>query len=81
MPRPVTLVEGDAPERVMGADVSPGYFRLLGVTPFLGRDFDSADAAADLDAVVLSHGFWMRRFGQWSVEGFRSLENRTPLPA
>jgi predicted permease len=63
VPRPVTLVDGDAPERVMGADVSPGYFRLLGVTPFLGRDFDSADAAADLDAVVLSHGFWMRRFG------------------
>jgi predicted permease len=43
--------------------VSTSYFRLLGVTPFLGRDFDTADAAADRDAVVLSHGFWMRRFG------------------
>jgi hypothetical protein len=63
VPRPVTLVDGDVPERVMGAEVSAGYFRLLGVTPFLGRDFDTADAAADRDAVVLSYGFWMRRFG------------------
>ncbi len=63
VPRPVTLVDGDIPERVMGAEVSAGYFRLLGVTPFLGRDFDTADASADRDAVVLSHGFWMRRFG------------------
>jgi predicted permease len=63
VPRPVTLVDGDIPERVMGAEVSAGYFRLLGVTPFLGRDFNTADASADRDAVVLSHGFWMRRFG------------------
>jgi predicted permease len=63
VPRPVTLVDGDIPERVMGAEVSAGYFRLLSVTPFLGRDFNTADASADRDAVVLSHGFWMRRFG------------------
>ena len=63
VPRPVTLVDGDIPERVMGAEVSAGYFRLLGVTPFLGRDFNAEDAAADRDTVVLSHGFWMRRFG------------------
>ena len=74
VPRPVTLVNGDAPERVMGAEVSTGYFHLLGVAPFLGRDFNTADAAGDRDSVILSHGFWMRRFGgDPSVVG-RSLQ-------
>jgi putative ABC transport system permease protein len=63
VPRPVTLVDGAAPERVMGAEVSTGYFRLLGVIPMLGRDFDAVDATVDGGAVVLSHGFWSRRFG------------------
>ena len=63
VPRPVTLVNSDVPERVIGAEVSTGYFHLLGVAPFLGRDFNAVDPAGDRDAVVLSHGFWMRRFG------------------
>jgi len=74
VPRPVTLVNGEAPERVMGAEVSTGYFRLLGVAPFLGRDFEAADAAEGGGAVVLSHGFWKRRFdGDPAVVG-RALQ-------
>lgn len=62
VPSPVTL-SGQNPERVMGADVSPGYFHLLGVLPTLGRDFTDADAAENAArVVVLSDGLWRRRY-------------------
>jgi putative ABC transport system permease protein len=64
MPRSVTLVEGGSPERVQGAEVSPGYFGLLGIGPAQGREFTSADATPGVSGVViLSDGFWRRRFG------------------
>ena len=31
VPRPFTLAAQPTPERLMGAEVSPGYFALLGV--------------------------------------------------
>jgi predicted permease len=62
MPTSVTIEGGPAPERVSGAEVSSGYFELLGVPPALGRDFD-ADAAREGDAIILSDGFWKRHFG------------------
>jgi putative ABC transport system permease protein len=62
MPAAATIVAGGESERVPGAEVTPGYFSLLGVPPAFGRDFTDADAQAD-DAVVLSHGYWTRRFG------------------
>ena len=64
VPRPVTLTDAGVPERVAGAEVSPGYFRLLGVTPALGRDFEPDDEnRADSRVVILSDGLWKRRFG------------------
>ena len=63
VPRPVTLVEGGTPERSSGAEVSPGYFELLGVSPVHGREFASADARPGAAGVViLSDGYWRRRF-------------------
>ena len=62
VPSPVTL-SGRDPERVMGADVSPGYFHFLGVLPALGRDFTDADAIENAaKVVVLSDGLWRRRY-------------------
>jgi len=63
VPRPVTLTRSGVPERVMGAEVSPGYFGLLGVAPALGRDFSGEDAQAASSATILSHEFWQRQFG------------------
>jgi putative ABC transport system permease protein len=64
VPNPVTLTLGSSAERVMGADVSPGYFRMLGVAPMLGRDFEASDArSAGARVVILSHDYWTRRFG------------------
>src|SRR5262245_53958905 len=39
MPTSVTLNQAGEAERLIGAEVSPGYFGLLGVSPALGRDF------------------------------------------
>jgi predicted permease len=62
VPQPITL-GGTEPERIMGADVSPSYFRLLGVHPAIGRGFSESDEAAGTNVVVLSDGLWRRRFG------------------
>src|SRR5712692_11392436 len=38
-----TLVSAREPERFDGQFVSASYFRVLGASPFLGRDFEAAD--------------------------------------
>src|SRR5256714_2876575 len=51
------------PERLVGQRVSASYFRVLGVRPALGRDFDSND---DLlhgpNVVIISNELWLRHF-------------------
>ena len=52
------------PELAVGHLVSGEFFELLGATPALGRTFGRADEADTRhDLIVLSHGFWQRRFG------------------
>jgi len=52
------------PERLQGRLVSAGFLTLLGVTPVVGRDFVSEDdRPGATPAVILSYGFWNRRFG------------------
>jgi uncharacterized protein (UPF0303 family) len=41
--RSLTLTGGADPERIMGAAVSAGLFRMLGVVPALGREIDATD--------------------------------------
>lgn len=49
---------------IPGARVSAGFFRTLGVTPVLGRDFhDGEDAPGAPRVVMLSYAAWQRRFG------------------
>ena len=51
------------PERLDGQLVSAAYFRVLGVTPALGRDFDPADDRLNgPDVAVISDTLWKRRF-------------------
>jgi putative ABC transport system permease protein len=59
-----TMVGAERPERFEGQRVSAKYFRALGVSPVLGRDFDSEDDRHQgPNVVVLSDGLWRRRFG------------------
>jgi putative ABC transport system permease protein len=59
VPTSVTFTDRPIAERAVGAEVSPGYFRLLGVPPALGRDFERSDE----QAVILSGALWQRHFG------------------
>jgi putative ABC transport system permease protein len=59
-----TLVSADQPERIDGQQVSAAYFRALGVTPALGRDFQPFDDVFHgPKVVILSDGLWRQRFG------------------
>jgi putative ABC transport system permease protein len=52
------------PRRVVGAQVSPDFFHLLGVQPMLGRTFRREEHRPGEDHVlVLSHPYWTQRCG------------------
>ena len=73
VPFPATIAGASNPERVMGAEVSPGYFTLLGTAPALGREFSpDEERNGGAAVVVLSDGFWRSRFG-----GDRAVLGRT----
>lgn len=60
----VTLNGEGEPLRVTGAQVTPGFFQLLRVSPALGRAFTAGDGAPGAEPVVLvSHALWATRFG------------------
>ncbi|HEX3373340.1 MAG TPA: ABC transporter permease [Edaphobacter sp.] len=51
-------------EPVPAARVTAGFFRVLGVTPVLGRDFyDGEDQPNGGDTVMLTYATWQARFG------------------
>ncbi|MBA3438908.1 MAG: ABC transporter permease [Pyrinomonadaceae bacterium] len=63
--RSFNLTEGDKPERIEGAGVSPQFFSVLGVEAAAGRTFLAEEEQAGRDAVVvISDSLWQRRFGR-----------------
>jgi putative ABC transport system permease protein len=55
---------GQPPDRVHGIVATADFFSVLGMPPALGRVFTpDEDQPGKADVVVLSHGFWKRRFG------------------
>jgi putative ABC transport system permease protein len=66
------LLDGQEPEQVRTGVVSAHFFDLLGIKPYLGRFFTSADDTPGADAVlVLSYTYWQKRYG-----GDRSIIGR-----
>ena len=52
------------PRRYTGAYVTEAFFRILGVTPILGRDLRPEDNVPGAEKVALiGHGVWQRDFG------------------
>ncbi len=52
------------PEQVDALDVTDGTLPLLGVSPVLGRLFTRQDdSPGSPDTVILSYGYWQKRFG------------------
>jgi predicted permease len=66
-----TLTGSDQPERFDGQRVSADYFRTLGVSPLLGRDFQTSDDVFHgPKVVILSNRFWRRHFaGDTTIVG------------
>ena len=70
------------PEQARGRLVSGNYFAILGVPAFIGRPITVEDdrVANGSAVVVLSHAYWMRRFGaDRNVIGRSITINRTPF--
>jgi predicted permease len=60
-----TLSGQAQPERFDGQRVSAGYFRVLGVSPAMGRDFqESDDRLGGAAVVIISDGLWRQRFNE-----------------
>ncbi len=53
-----------APQRLIGARVSPAVFSVLGVAPAAGRALTEDDDRQNARVAVLSHGLWTRAFGR-----------------
>jgi hypothetical protein len=59
-----TMVGRTEPERLAGDHVTPDYFRVLGLSPIIGRDFTAADDQRGAPRVAIaSDGFARRHFG------------------
>ena len=63
MSAPSTLRGGGDPERIRIGRITPSLFSVLRAHPAAGRLFIDSDANAQPDTVILSDGFWQRRFG------------------
>jgi len=76
-----TLTSGGRAERLYGVSVTPDFFRVFRLQPFLGRGFRHDDAVAGHDHVmVLSHELWVDRFGaDPSVLGKTFTFSGTPI--
>lgn len=63
-PERLTLRTHTGVEEVPGASVSDGFFRTLGVSPLLGRDFrQGEDSASAARTIILSYNTWQHQFG------------------
>lgn len=64
------------PERITSVPVTQNLFPLLGLEPVAGRFFTPDETSGSVDAppaVILSHAFWVRRFGADSTLVGRTL--------
>ena len=68
------------PERLQGARTTFNVPLTLRVAPLLGRYFTKEEQLTDAKVAVLSHGFWVRRFGaDASVVGRKIQLNGEPF--
>jgi len=61
VPGTANLTGGGEPEQLSVVRSTPNLFATIGLAPIAGRTFAPDDAASE--AVVVTEGFWRRRFG------------------
>jgi len=59
----VTLSGRGPAEQLHGARVSSEFFRVLGIHPFLGREFTPQEFLGRQQFVLISYQLWQQRFG------------------
>ncbi|HEU4713065.1 MAG TPA: ABC transporter permease [Pyrinomonadaceae bacterium] len=60
----VNVTGADQPESLNSRMVTADYFRVMRVSPILGRDFtDADDQPGAAPVTIISHAFWQQRFG------------------
>lgn len=60
----VTIGDSGSPERVASMNVTPSFFRTLGVSAALGRTFTEEEGTDGKNNVILlSDGIWRQKFG------------------
>ena len=73
------VTDGDAPERVTVALMTPNTFTLLGARPLLGHLFEAGDTSwygERMHPILISESFWRRRYGaDRSIIG-RRIDNK-----
>lgn len=68
----MTFGDENSAERLQNIRATPSFYRLVRVEPELGRIFTDAEGEPGQESkVILSHGFWLRKFG-----GDRSVVGR-----
>ena len=60
---PTIMVNGEA-EMIPGASITPSAFKVLGITPAVGRAFTDSDTLTGAaPVVIISDALWRRRYG------------------
>ncbi|MBI4474073.1 MAG: ABC transporter permease [Acidobacteria bacterium] len=77
----VDLTGTGDPERLFAGNVSAEFFKVFGVQPIIGHDFERGDEQRGKNQVaILSHGLWQRRFGgDRDILGKRVMLNGDPF--
>lgn len=57
------ITQGDLVQRRVGAQITPGLFPMLGVSPRQGRNFTPEEAEKEARVAIISHELWQRAFG------------------
>jgi predicted permease len=64
-PQPIVMVDRGEATHLLGARVTGEFFRVLGVTPLIGRTLEPDDDVAGAEsALVITHALWQRRYGR-----------------
>lgn len=73
------MATAEQPDKVDGRLVTPGWFRMMGLPMFLGRDFLPAEGRPGNDhEVILSHKMWQRLGSNRNVIGTTLKLNDEP---
>ena len=55
-------VSGGEAEKIEGSRVTPGFWKVMGVKPLLGRTWGEAEENSNERVVVLTHALWQSRY-------------------